>query len=68
MQLGRLDLVESALTTALKQDALAQGQSFRWCGAVLTDLAAIGAKRRMTDQVITYGREALTLAQESSSS
>ncbi len=67
VQLGRLDLAETALTTALKQGALAQGQSFRRRGAVLTDLAAIGAKRRDTDQVITYGREALTLARESSS-
>ncbi|MEV0778582.1 helix-turn-helix transcriptional regulator [Streptomyces sp. NPDC050428] len=67
VQLGRLDLAESALTGALKQDALAEGQSFRRRGAVLTDLAAIGAKRHDPDQVVTFGREALELARASSS-
>lgn len=67
VQLGRLDLAESALTGALKQDALAEGHSFRRRGAVLTDLAAIGAKRRDPDQVVTFGREALELARASSS-
>lgn len=67
VQLGRLDLAESVLFGALTQDALAPGQSFRRRAAVLTDLAAIGAKRRDPDQVVTYGREALRLAHESSS-
>ncbi|MFG2171253.1 helix-turn-helix transcriptional regulator [Streptomyces niveus] len=67
VQLGRLDLAESVLTGALKQDALAEGQSFRRRGAVLSDLAAIGAKRRDPDQVVTFGREALELARASSS-
>jgi transcriptional regulator with XRE-family HTH domain len=67
VQLGRLDLAEKALMSALRQDALAEGQSFRRRGAVLTDLAAIGAKRRDPEQVIAFGREALQLAKESSS-
>ncbi|MBT2398662.1 helix-turn-helix transcriptional regulator [Streptomyces sp. ISL-100] len=67
VQLGRLDLAERALKAALGQGALAQGQSFRRRGVVLADLAAIGAKRRDPDQVITFGHEALQLARESSS-
>jgi transcriptional regulator with XRE-family HTH domain len=67
VQLGRLDLAENALQGALKQDALAQGQSFRRRGVVLTDLAAIGAKRHDPEQVLVYGREALQLARESDS-
>lgn len=67
LQLGRLDLAEKALSTALSQDLLASGQSFRRRGAVLTDLASIGAKRRDPDQVLTYGREALQLARTTSS-
>ncbi|GAA3079216.1 hypothetical protein GCM10020000_76060 [Streptomyces olivoverticillatus] len=67
VQLGRLDLAEKALQRALAQKALAQGKSFRRRGAVLTDLAAIGAKRRDPDQVIAYGTEAVQLARESSS-
>ncbi|MFI7410926.1 hypothetical protein ACIBU0_19910 [Streptomyces sp. NPDC049627] len=67
LQLGRLDLAERALSTALSQDVLASGQSFRRRGAVLTDLASIGAKRRDPDQVLTYGREALQLARTTSS-
>ncbi|MDO0912682.1 helix-turn-helix transcriptional regulator [Streptomyces sp. DT2A-34] len=67
LQLGRLDLAEKALTAALSQDILASGQSFRRRGAVLTDLASIGAKRHDPDQVLTYGREALQLARATSS-
>ncbi|MGP3947166.1 transcriptional regulator [Streptomyces sp. 7N604] len=67
VQLGRLDFAETALMSALDQGALAQGQSFRRRGAVLADLAAIGAKRRDPEQVVTFGREALQLARESSS-
>ncbi|WP_030945493.1 helix-turn-helix transcriptional regulator [Streptomyces sp. NRRL S-646] len=67
LQLGRLDLAEKALTTALSQDVLASGQSFRRRGAVLTDLASIGAKRHDPDQVLAYGREALQLARATSS-
>ncbi|WP_263168161.1 helix-turn-helix transcriptional regulator [Streptomyces sp. SCSIO ZS0520] len=67
VQLGRLDLAEQALKSALEQDALAEGQSFRRRGAVLTDLAAIGARRRDPEQVIAFGGEALQLARESSS-
>lgn len=67
VQLGHLDQAENVLVGALAQGALASGQSFRRRAAVLTDLAAIGAKRRDPDQVVTYGREALRLARESSS-
>ncbi|MFC9058433.1 helix-turn-helix transcriptional regulator [Streptomyces sp. NPDC057074] len=67
VQLGRLDLAEKALSTALGQDILASGQSFRRRGAVLTDLAAIGARRQDLDQVLAYGGEALRLARTTSS-
>ncbi|MFF9397258.1 MULTISPECIES: multiprotein-bridging factor 1 family protein [unclassified Streptomyces] len=67
VQLGRLDLAEETLTEALQQTELASGQSYRRRGAVLTDLAAIGAKRRAPEQVVLYGREAIQLAQASAS-
>lgn len=67
VQLGRLDLAEKALTSALAQDDLAEGYSFRRRGVVLADLAAIGAKRRDPDQVVTFGRQAVQLARESAS-
>ncbi|MFI6287277.1 helix-turn-helix transcriptional regulator [Streptomyces sp. NPDC051018] len=67
VRLGRLDLAETTLKQALDQKALAAGQSYRRRSAVLTDLAAIGAKRRDPEQVVTYGREAIRLAQASSS-
>lgn len=67
VQLGRLDLAEQALQSALEQGALAEGHSFRRRGVVLTDLAAIGAKRRDPDHVIAFGREALQLARETTS-
>ncbi|GGV85055.1 hypothetical protein GCM10015535_31250 [Streptomyces gelaticus] len=66
-QLGRLDLAEEALNEALEQLALTPGQSYRRRGVVLTDLAAIGAKRRDAEQVVAYGREAIGLARASSS-
>ncbi len=34
---------------------------------MLADLAAVGAKRRDPEQVVAYGREAIRLAQASSS-
>ncbi|MEU9101992.1 helix-turn-helix transcriptional regulator [Streptomyces sp. NPDC048361] len=67
VQLGRLDLAEKALVSALHEGVLSQGQALRRRGAVLADLAAIGAKRRDPDQVVTYGREAVRLARETSS-
>lgn len=67
LQLGRLDAAEEALEGALEQTALASGQSYRRRGAVLTGLAAIGAKRRDPEQVVVYGREAIGLARASSS-
>ncbi|WP_435856716.1 tetratricopeptide repeat protein [Streptomyces parvus] len=67
VQLGRLDLAENTLRNALGQEALAFGQSYRRRGAVLTDLAAIGAKRRDPEQVVAYAREALELARSSRS-
>ncbi|MCX4449483.1 helix-turn-helix domain-containing protein [Streptomyces sp. NBC_01789] len=67
VQLGRLDLAEQALQEALNQAALASGPSYRRRAAVLVDLAAVGAKRRDLDQVITYGAEAVSLARTSGS-
>jgi hypothetical protein len=67
VQLGRLDLAETALKSALDSGALQSGTSFRRRGAVLADLAAIGAKRHDTEQLLTYGSEALRLARQSGS-
>lgn len=67
VQLGRVELAEQALQEALKQTALASGQSYRRRAAVLVDLAAVGAKRRDPDQVIVYGNEAVGLARASGS-
>ncbi|WP_308295424.1 MULTISPECIES: tetratricopeptide repeat protein [Streptomyces] len=51
----------------MDQTSLAPGYSYRRRGAVLVDLAIVGAKRRDPEQVITYAREALGLARASSS-
>ncbi|MFD7096991.1 helix-turn-helix transcriptional regulator [Streptomyces xanthophaeus] len=67
VQLGRLDLAEDALRRALNQTSLAAGHSYRRRGAVLADLAIVGAKRRDPEQVVAYAREALALAHASSS-
>ncbi|MCG0288178.1 helix-turn-helix transcriptional regulator [Streptomyces sp. PSAA01] len=67
VQLGRLDLAERTLRSALAQEALAEGQSFRRRGVVLANLAAVGVKRKDPEQVVAYAREALHLARESSS-
>ena len=67
VQLGRLDLAENALREALEWTSLAFGQSYRRRGAVLTDLAVIGAKRRDAEQVVEFGREAIELARSSGS-
>lgn len=67
VHLGRLDLAEKSLKKALAQTALASGQSYRRRGTVLTDLAAVGAKRSDLEQVVAYGREAIRLARASSS-
>ncbi len=55
------------MTDALEQTAPASGQSYRRRGAVLANLAAIGAKRRDAEQVVEYGREAVSLARASAS-
>ncbi|MFI1829686.1 tetratricopeptide repeat protein [Streptomyces sp. NPDC020412] len=62
-----MELAEETLKGVLKHGALASGRSYRRRGAVLTDLAAIGAKRHDAEQVTAYGREALELARASSS-
>ncbi|GGP31465.1 hypothetical protein GCM10018980_65800 [Streptomyces capoamus] len=67
LQLNRLGLAEAALKDALRLKPLAPGRSFRRRGAVLVDLAAIGAKRKDSEQVVQYGLEALRLARESGS-
>ncbi|MEI5102024.1 helix-turn-helix transcriptional regulator [Streptomyces sp. PmtG] len=58
---------EATLKQALEHTALASGHSYRRRGAVLTDLAAIGAQRNDPEQLVVYGREALSLAQASAS-
>ncbi|NSC21325.1 helix-turn-helix transcriptional regulator [Streptomyces albus subsp. chlorinus] len=67
VQLGRLDLAEKALKSALDSTALAKGTSYRRRGSVLVDLALIGAKRHDAEQAVTHGREALQLARQSGS-
>ncbi|MEU4151562.1 helix-turn-helix transcriptional regulator [Streptomyces sp. NPDC026659] len=67
VQLGRLDLAENALKRAMGQGTLASGLSYRRRGAVLTNLAAIGARRGDPEQVVAYGSEAVELARTSSS-
>ncbi|MGW6392500.1 helix-turn-helix domain-containing protein [Streptomyces sp. NPDC055103] len=67
VQLGRLDLAENVLREALERTTLAFGQSYRRRGAVLTNLAVIGAKRRDAEQVVEFGREAVELARSSGS-
>lgn len=67
LQLNRLGMAEAALKDALKLAPLAAGHSFRRRGAVLVDLAAIGAKRKDSEQVMQYGLEALRLARASGS-
>ncbi|MBZ6194164.1 helix-turn-helix transcriptional regulator [Streptomyces olivaceus] len=67
LQLGRLDLAEKALVSALGQDLPASGQSLRRRGAVLTGLASVGARRQDPEQVLVYGGEALLLARTTSS-
>lgn len=51
----------------MEQTALASGQSYRRRATVLADLAAIGAKRRDVERVVTYGSEAVDLARASAS-
>jgi hypothetical protein len=67
VQLGRLDLAEAALKSALDSTALRRGMSFRRRGVVLADLAMVGAKRGDAEQVVHYGREALQAARASGS-
>ncbi|MEU0003042.1 helix-turn-helix domain-containing protein [Streptomyces sp. NPDC006314] len=67
LQLNRLGLAETSLKDALTLAPLAAGHSFRRRGAVLVDLAAIGAKRKDLEQVVQYGLEALRLARTSGS-
>ncbi|MFI7322035.1 helix-turn-helix transcriptional regulator [Streptomyces venezuelae] len=67
VRLERLDLAERALQDALRLDGLAPGLSLRRRAAVLTDLAAIGAKRRDVEQLTSYADQALKICHESSS-
>jgi len=67
VQLGRFDLAEEVLRSALGSTALAEGSSYRRRGSVLVDLALIGAERHDAEQVVTHGREALRLARQSGS-
>lgn len=60
--LGRPDLAETALTDALKQPL-----SSRRRGGVLVDLATLGIQRRDIDQLLTYARAAIEVAQQTRS-
>ncbi|WP_327071475.1 transcriptional regulator [Kitasatospora sp. NBC_01302] len=62
LALGRPDLAEQALTTALSQQL-----SPRRRGAVLAELAALGAERRDLDQAGHYTHAALELASQTGS-
>ncbi|MET7621592.1 transcriptional regulator [Streptomyces sp. NPDC005408] len=62
LQLGRPDLAEEALTTALEQKL-----SLRRRGAVLAQLAALGAQRGDVDHVMQYSNAALALADQTGS-
>ncbi|WP_031066967.1 helix-turn-helix domain-containing protein [Streptomyces sp. NRRL WC-3742] len=62
LALGRPDLAEEALTAALSQQL-----STRRRGAVLAELAALGAERRDLDQAGHYTRAALALADQTGS-
>uniref|UniRef100_A0AAU2AK83 MalT-like TPR region domain-containing protein n=1 Tax=Streptomyces sp. NBC_00093 TaxID=2975649 RepID=A0AAU2AK83_9ACTN len=59
---GRPDLAEEALTTALAQDL-----SLRRRGAVLVDLAALGIHQGDVDQALHYADAALLLADQTHS-
>ncbi|MFK0238843.1 helix-turn-helix transcriptional regulator [Streptomyces vinaceus] len=62
LQLGRPDLAEQALTAALEQPL-----SLRRRGAVLAELAALGAQRGDVEQVMQYSGAALALAGQTGS-
>jgi transcriptional regulator with XRE-family HTH domain len=60
--LGRTDLAETALTTALTGPLTTRRRA-----GVLTDLAAIGAQRRDPDQVVVFADAAVDTAQQTGS-
>ncbi|MFJ7277904.1 helix-turn-helix transcriptional regulator [Kitasatospora sp. NPDC098663] len=62
LALGRPDLAEQALTAALSQQL-----SLRRRGAVLAELAALGAERHDLDKASHYTRAALELADQTGS-
>ncbi len=62
LALGRPDLAEEALIAALSQSL-----SMRRRGAVLAELAALGAERHDLDQTLHYTRAALELADQTGS-
>ena len=62
LTLGRPDLAETALTSALHEDLTPRRRA-----SVLTDLAVVGAHRRNPDQVITYADAAITEARNTGS-
>ncbi|MFJ9517529.1 helix-turn-helix transcriptional regulator [Kitasatospora sp. NPDC101801] len=62
LELGRPDLAQQSLTAALSQKL-----SLRRRGAVLAELAALGAQQRDVDQVLHYSRAAIELAGQTGS-
>jgi tetratricopeptide (TPR) repeat protein len=62
VRLGRPELAEAGLSHALDQTV-----SVRRRGAILADLALIGAQRRDVEQMVTYADRAVELARQSGS-
>ncbi|MCC9310473.1 helix-turn-helix domain-containing protein [Kitasatospora sp. RB6PN24] len=62
LALGQTDVAERYLSTAVRQ-----GLSARRQGAVLADLAELGARHRDVDGVVHYGSAALALAERTRS-
>ncbi|WP_225978454.1 hypothetical protein [Gandjariella thermophila] len=62
VELGRLDLAETALNQALNQPLSARRR-----GSVLIDLAALGVRRQDVDQLVSYTNAALVTARQTGS-
>jgi tetratricopeptide (TPR) repeat protein len=62
LQLGRFDLAESALTSALSQSLSARRR-----GGVLTDLAILGVRRSDLDQAVAYADAAVEIVAQTGS-
>lgn len=63
LKLGQYDRAGTALTQALDQTV-----SLRRRGSLLTDLAMLGVERRDLDQILSYGSDAVAVAEQTHSS